>query len=546
MIRPMSRPMNLIDRFREQSEFGLDMEAKQLDNILNHYKGISEGVKAQYAPQMSQEELRKIQLLNAIQQIKNQFAPQREQAGLNNTLASIGVKNRQSQRLDTINQYLPHLKELALQKALMENQAFPQKQQREQTKHQYDVEKRKAEIKKLNMQNEFAPTKQESDLQKAEAYIKSMFAGIPFKEQQAIGQWLKNEASPEMNAAKLKNTQLGNEKKEIENKYLPLEKQANTGIKQSKAQYAPQTDEANLKRIQSGNELTAKKIEKAGVENNYLEREKELKYKMDTIKKEMEELKKEQLPQKLENETTRANAQANYNSPENLKKRYSQKTQKISAAIDEIEKTGLDPVTGQPLTERQKTDKTRDLQMALDKELVSPEDQRFLGTIGTTMALYKKLDLPAISKHYGGWSFAKRTGQRFLGPLGYNDKKLNEFDKFINQIANTQTEGMRKAFSGSVQPTATKKWRDQIVPKMWSSPEAALAFLHGCGDILDEELASKLKNAPRQGYYRQVRFRGVIPGDNNPQKSNTSQNLTPEQKASLSKAASELLASSGG
>src|SRR5271154_4512686 len=123
-IQPI-KSQTILDVFRNQSQLDKEMEQAQLANILAGHNNTIKGVEAQYAPQMSQEELKKAQLFNMIQQAKAKYAEQNEQASLQDIFAGIGVKNQNARHMGLLNQYLPREKEAAIQMSEMKNKSYP-------------------------------------------------------------------------------------------------------------------------------------------------------------------------------------------------------------------------------------------------------------------------------------------------------------------------------------------------------------------------------------------------------------------------------------
>ena len=93
MIQPI-KSQTILDVFRKQSQLDKEMEQARLVNILSGHINTIKGAEAQYAPQMSQEELKKIQLFNMIEQAKAKYAEQNERASLQDILAGTNVKNQ--------------------------------------------------------------------------------------------------------------------------------------------------------------------------------------------------------------------------------------------------------------------------------------------------------------------------------------------------------------------------------------------------------------------------------------------------------------------
>lgn len=338
------KPTNIIDLLREGSKFDKEMEQARLSNILAGHNNTIKGAEAQYAPQMSQEELKKIQLFNMIQQAKAKYAEQNEQASLQDILAGTNVKNQTARNWQLHNQYLPREKEAAIQKSEMENEYFPQK---------------------------------------------------------------------------------------------------------------------------------------------------------------------------MENETKRSVAYGNKNTPENLKKKNAPEVARIQSQLNELKTTGIDPVTGNKLSGRQLEDQTHNYQMALDKAVTSSDDYRFLSSIGMNMDLFSEINKRQIAQNYGLFAKIKMGLKNAVKPIGYNDEVLNQFDQFLHQVAPTSAESMRFAFKGSIQPSNLKKWYDQIVPNAWNNPKSAYSKIVQFEKQMHDETRSRLKNVPRDGYFRQFRFKdyNLIPGD---------------------------------
>jgi len=559
-IQPI-KSQTILDVFRNQSQLDKEMEQAQLANILAGHNNTIKGVEAQYAPQMSQEELKKAQLFNMIQQAKAKYAEQNEQASLQDIFAGIGVKNQNARHMGLLNQYLPREKEAAIQMSEMKNKSYPMEMEDERRKALANFFQTLQKTKKLENENTEFPNKIKREEAKNDSIVKKNLSSMSLSDLRAAKQKIENEyynrqqaaatqikenqaqyAQP-MSAANLQGAQLKNQGQQISNQYAPQIAQGNIeGTRLGNEgkvianQNAPQMNAANLQGKELGNTLTEQEIQKAQINNKYLDQEKELEMEMNKAKIKYEKFKAENAPQKLANETAKAQASKNSYSPENLRKKSAQKVSLIQSQLNDLIETGKDPVTGKQLNSRQLEDQTNNLRMALDDAVLSNVDKAFLSRIGTNMDLFSETNLKQIAQNYGVFAKIKRGVKNIAKPFGYNEKVLNEFDQFLNQLAPTSAEGMRQAFGGSIQPKATQKWYDQIVPKAWNNPASAYSSLLQFVKQLHGETRSKLKNAPRDGYYRQVRFKdyNLIPGD-----------VIPQNAENLSKVAGDILAARG-
>ena len=585
MIQPI-KSQTILDVFRKQSQLDKEMEQARLVNILSGHINTIKGAEAQYAPQMSQEELKKIQLFNMIEQAKAKYAEQNERASLQDILAGTNVKNQTARNWQLHNQYLPREKEAAIKMAEMKNQYYPVEMQDKRNKAFSYIDEKQKKIEKLTQDINNFLKKEDRAERKTNAYVDNLRAGIPLTEQRTRELETKNKygdrqqaartmidenqaqyAQP-MSEANLQGRQLTNQKQQITNHSLNDMLMAKlSGLKSSNIgkeianifapdiakgniestrlgnegkvitnQNAYRMNEANFQGKQLDNQLTAKKLEESTINNKYLEKEKQLSQDMKESQAKYEKFKAEHAHEKLKNETMKAESYSKANSQRNLNKKNAPKIAQIQSQLNELKETGIDPANGKQLSGRQLEDQTNNYRMALDDAVVSPDDERFLSTIGMNMDLFSEINKRQIAQNYGLFAKIKMGAKNIVKPLGYNEEVLNRFDQFLNQVAPTSAESMRFAFKGSIQPSNLKKWYDQIVPKAWNNPQSALSHLIQFEKQMHDETRSRLKNVPRDGYYRQVRFRGyhLIPGD-----------IQPEKAEELSRVAKEILAYRG-
>lgn len=549
-----------MDVFRRQSQLDKEMEQARLANILAGYTNTIKAEEARYAPQMSQEELRKIQLANMIQQAKAKYAEQQEQASLQDVLAGIGVKNQNARHLSLLNQYLPREKEAAIAMAEMKNKSYPEEVKKKDMKLWLEIQKKQTEINKLQQEMGFAPKKDERAERIANARIASLQAGVPLTEervkelqtknkygdrQQAADTLIReNQAkyAPAMSEATLLDLLLGNEGKQISNQYAQPMAEANYDNlllrnegQRINNQYEPEIAKGNIEKTRLGNVGQTFANKKAEIDNEYLRQEKESNMKMQDAKLKQEQFKVDNAPQVLENETIKAMAYAKQ--AENLRQKHLSEVSRIQSQINQLKENRIDPVTGKKLNPRQQQDYIFNLRKELDKKLTIEPTKRFLEQIGTTLIVIDRLDPETISKNYGLKAQAKMLGKKFIKPLGYNDEMMNEFERFTKQTAPLIASQLRNAFVDSVQKPAAQKYLDQISPNKWKqNPVSALAYLKEFINLTRDETAGKLMGAPREGYYRQEQFKNynLIPGD-----------IVPENADALAKRARELLAAQG-
>ena len=538
-IQPI-KSQTILDVFGRQSKLDKEMEQARLANILAGYNNTIKGVEAQYAPQMSQEELRKAQLFNMIQQAKAKYAEQNERASLQDILAGTNVKNQTARNWELHNQYLPREKEAAIQMSEMKNKNYPLEMEDERRKNLSEYLKKIQETNKLKNENIEFPNKMKREQEKNQSIVDKNLASKSLSELKSAEQKIKNEfvrrqqiaqtligenqaqyAQP-MSETALQGNKLRNQGQQISNQYAPQIAQGNiegTRLgnegKMIANRAAPQMNEANLQGKQLGNQLTEQEIKKATINNEYARKEKELEMEMSQAKAKYEKFKAENAPKELANETMKAESYAKANSSVNLNKKNAPKVAQIQTQLNELKKTHIDPINGEKLSGRALEDQINNYRMALDDAVVSPDDKRFLGTVGMNMDLFSEINKRQIAQNYGVFAKIKMGAKNVAKPLGYNDEVLNRFDQFLHQIAPTAAEGMRYAFKGSIQPSNLKKWYNQVVPNAWNNPESAYSRIVQFEKQMHDETRSRLKNVPRDGYYRQVRFENyhLIPGD---------------------------------
>lgn len=277
-------------------------------------------------------------------------------------------------------------------------------------------------------------------------------------------------------------------------------------IKQSEAQYAPQTSQENLRKLQLANMISQAEADVAPQMQGTKLQQLQAALQGSNLYNQNMQMKNQFLPQEKEANLQRIMAELN------LRQRQAQMPQmnksasplaKLNQDIN-LAKQGINPVTGQSLDEEEQKRMLQSLQSQSDKTTIPSDVQRFLVQADSIEKTMLGVDFDRISKFFG----ANGTRLRALGEKdlvsGISNPDYEQFVTFKEQIAPAVAKQMRQALQDSVQKSAAESYEKMINPRSFvTNPEFALKQFDSLLDLFEREKEARLSVVPSGSRYHE-------------------------------------------